>query len=121
MSPVGAEILIHEIIREGIVARWHRRVRGEQRIRGHRLPCLVKAQAARDQFAAAFQAQEGSVPFVDMPGGGCNAQRAQRPHTANAQHDLLRNTHLAVPTVQARGKFPVIRRIRGNVRIHQVQ
>src|SRR5579859_428299 len=69
LSPVRAEIAIHEIVVEGIIASGYWRMRGEKRVRCDHLARLIKAQPTCYQFSTALQAQKGSMTFVDMPGG----------------------------------------------------
>ena len=40
LAPIGAKILVHQVVAKGIVACWYRSVRGEERVGGDRLARL---------------------------------------------------------------------------------
>src|SRR6266567_5163999 len=93
----------------------------EERVRLHRFTCCIEIQTAGNEFATAFQAQEGCMPFIKVPGGGRDTQGAQRAHTTDTQHNLLRNAYLAVATIETGGEFAVVGRIGSDIGIHQVE
>ena len=83
-APVAAEKVRDEFEGEGVVARRDGRVHREVRPGDHRFTRLVEAHATLDEFAAALQRHKGAVPFVHVPRGRLNAQRAQQAHAADA-------------------------------------
>ena len=65
LAPVGAEVLVDEVIAECVVTGWYRRVRGEERVGGNGLAGLIESQARGNQFTASFQVQESGMSLVD--------------------------------------------------------
>ena len=120
-APVVAEEAIHQVEAERVVARGHRRVRGEQRIGADGPQRGVERQPlSSHQLADALELQEGRVPLVHVPDGRLDAQRAQRAHAADAQHELLRDAHLHVAAVQPGRQLPIGRRVLLDIRVHQI-
>src|SRR5437016_2940005 len=70
LPPVGAKVLVDEIITECIVPCGYGRMCCEERICGDRLSCLVEAQSGGHQLPASFEIQKGRVPLVEVPRRG---------------------------------------------------
>ena len=98
----GIEVAAHQLAVEGLVARRHRRVGGEDGGRLHRGERLGQAVARLHPLARALERQERDVALVHVPHGGVDAERAQRAHAADAEHDLLAQPHLAAAHVERR-------------------
>ncbi len=106
---VLAEVVAHQVDREPVDAGRHRGVRGEHGAGAHRGQRLVEVQAlAVDQLADALQAEEPGVALVGVehlgPGvAGQLAERAHRPHPADAGQDLLADAVVLVAAVEPVG------------------
>ena len=61
---------------------------------------LLEGHAGGDQLAGPLHEQERRVALVEVPRGGRDAQRAERPDATDAQHQLLVQAHLAAADVQ---------------------
>ena len=96
----GLEVLPHEVAVEGLVARGHRGVGGEDRVQGEVGQRVGQAVAAAHPLARALQAEEGHVAFVHVADRRPDVQGAQRAHAADAEHDLLAQPHLAPAHVE---------------------
>jgi hypothetical protein len=59
------------------------------------------------------------VPFVDVPHGRVEIQRAQRTHAADAEHGLLLLAQLVAAAVELARDRAVLGRVLGHVRIEQ--
>src|SRR5579885_707306 len=66
LSPIRSKVFIDQLIVECVIACRHRRMGREERVSFDNLAGLLKAKAGCYQFAAAFQAEEGRMSFVDM-------------------------------------------------------
>ena len=106
----AAEMLEEQVIGERIVARGHRRVRGEHALRGDRLEPGLEAEARGQLLAQQLERQERRMAFVHVPDGGREAERAQRAHAADAEHHFLRDAVRLVAAVEAEGDVAVGRR-----------
>ena len=95
------EVAVHLLRREMVVARGHRRVRREDRVRRHGLERAFQVEALAHQRAHALEHEERRVPLVDVPRGGLDAHRRQRARAAHAEHDLLLDARVAVAAVEA--------------------
>ncbi len=106
---LGAEVVLHEVHREPVDARRHRRVRREHRARPHRRVRLVEVQALGGrQLPDPLQPQEPGVPLVGVEHLGLRvpgqlAVGAHRPDPADARQDLLPDPVVLVPAVQPVG------------------
>jgi hypothetical protein len=99
----GLEIAPHQLAVEGLVARRHRRVRGEHGGALHRRERLGQAVARLHPLARALERQERDVALVHVPHRGVDPERPQRPHSADPEHDLLAQPHLAPAHVEHAG------------------
>ena len=106
---------------EGVVARRHRRVGGEERVGAHSFDCLGEGEPlALHVFAYTLQAQEGAVAFVHVPHGGIVAQRSHGARAANPQYKFLTDAHFAVAAIEACAQVAVGRCIALHVGVHEV-
>src|SRR5579884_1626774 len=121
LAPVGAKVSIDQVVVESIVTGGHGRMRGKECIGRDDLARLIEAQPLRYQFATALKVQESGVSLIEMPGCRRNIQRSQCAHAADTQHDLLCDTNLAVPAVEARQQFAIPGRVGSDICIHQVE
>ena len=110
------EVAAHQRLVEGLVARGHRGVGGEDGVAAHVLfRRLVEAVARAHPLAHALQAQEGHVALVHVPDRGVDAQGVEGAHAAHPQHDLLAQPHLAAAHVEDARDGPVGGVVQGDV------
>ena len=107
---------------EAIVAGGHGRVRGEDGVLGDFAERFVERQpVVGHPLADHFQRGERAVAFVQVIDAGHDAQRPQRLHAADAEHQLLANAGPHVAAVEPRGQLAVLRAVAVDVAIEQVQ
>ncbi len=121
LRAVAREVARDDIGREVVVAGGDRRMRGEDGVGGHRLERRARVHALLHVLAHALEHEEGRVPLVDVPHGGSESQRAQRPHAAHAEHDLLLDARRAIAPVEPVGGGAVLGRVGLQVGVEQVQ
>jgi len=122
LATVRAEVFLDELRREHVEARRHRRVGREHRPRPCRLERLGERQPVLAHEAAdALEAEEGRVALVHVEDDGLEAERAQRAHAADAEHDLLPDAVLLVAAVELVGDVLDVGRVLGDVGVEQVQ
>ena len=80
-----------------------------------------KSRPSRDVLVDALQDDESRVPFVQVPHGRCNPERAQRANAADAEDDLLLQTGFAIAAVETRREIAILRRVLLETRVEQVQ
>ena len=98
---IALQGVVHQFGREPVVARLHRRVRGENAFRlGQRLG-LGKGFAGGHFFADEFQREERRVAFVHVERGRREAKRAQQAHAADAEQNFLHDARGAVAAINA--------------------
>ncbi len=119
--PAAGQVLLDELEGERVVARRHRRVRREDRRLAHFREGRVERDAALQEIPDPLEDDEGGVAFVQVVDGRVRAERAQRAHAADAEHDLLLDAGLAVAAVEARRQLAVPRRVLLEVGVEQVQ
>ena len=115
------EVFLHQVEGKGIMAGRHRRVGREHGGGFHGLHSCVEWQPSLAALPQTLEGQERRMPFIGMPHGRLEAQRPQHAHAADAQDDLLKDTHLLVAAVQARGQFAIPGRVRFHISVHQVE
>ncbi len=76
---------------------------GEHAPGTHGLDRLVEAEPLGDVLTDPLQAEEPGMALVGVEHLGVQAERPQDPHPADAQHDLLADAVLGVPTVEPIG------------------
>ena len=105
-----------------VVARRHRRVGGEDRARAGRRERVVGRAPLRSASprASSRQAKRG-VALVEVDDRRVDAERAQRPHAADAEQRVLGEPDVRVADVQARRDPAVGRRVLGPVGVEQQQ
>ncbi len=81
----------------------------------------AKVRALGHERAHALENQEGGVPFVDVPDRGHEPHRAERPHAADAEDDLLLDSRRAIAAVEAVRDAAVGGRVLGDVGVEQEQ
>ena len=122
VTHVFAEIFLHQLRVEGVVARRHRRVRGEDAAGGDRLQGLDEGKFfPGHQHPDPLQPQECRVPLVHVKNRRLDAHRVECPHPTDAQHDLLPHPHVVVAPVQLVGDVPVILRIGPKIGVEEEQ
>ena len=82
-------------------------------------PGVVDGGAAGDLLARPLGEEERGVALVEVPDRGRDAQRPQRAHAADAQHQLLVEAHLAAADVEDVGDRAVRVVVVGQVRVQQ--
>ncbi len=113
------EVTAHHLVRKDVVTGRDRRVGREDRRGGHDLERGLEIDSVAHAFAQPLQHEKGRMSFVDVPDRGVQAQRAQRAHAADAEHDLLRNAHLAVPAIEFQRDAPVVGRVCLDIGVEQ--
>ena len=107
-----AEVTPHHFAREGVVARRHRRVRGEDIGRGDDLQRGIKIEFFLDDVEAdPLEREEGRVPFVHVEDARVDPERVERFHAADAEDDLLAHPHFQIAAVKFRGDQSIFRRV----------
>ena len=107
-----AEVFLHHLAREGVVARGHRRVSGEDIGRGHDLEGGIKIELLLyNSQADAFEREEGRVALVHVEDLRVDPERAERFHAADAEHDLLAHPHFEIAAVELRRDQAIFRRV----------
>ena len=119
LGPVAPEELLHHRQREGVVAGRHRRVGRKDALLLHVAHGLVEGHALGHQLTAELQHEEGRVALVHVPDIRLVAKAPQGAHTADAQHQLLRDAHLLVAAVEPRRELAILGAIRVDVGVHQ--
>ncbi len=107
-----AQVLFDQAAVEAVVSGRHRRVRGEDRVLGDFAQGVVEAQAVVvHPLANRFERGERAVPFVQVIDARRDAQRPQRSHAADAEHQLLANSRAMVAAVQPAGQLAIFRAV----------
>ena len=115
-----AEVAPHELAVVGLVAGGDRGVGGEDRVARHRLEGVLEPFARLHSLPRALEAEEGDVSLVHVPHGRREAERAQGPHAADAEDDLLGEAHLAAAYIEDARDRPVGGVVQGDVGVqHQ--
>ena len=87
-----AEVGDEHLMAKHVVTCGDRRVGGEDAARRDGLERDIEGQSAHEMLAQEFHNQKGRMTFVQVKYRRLKAQRAQRAHATDAQHDLLANT-----------------------------
>ena len=100
-----AEIFAHHFEREGVIARRHRRVRGEDVGGRDDLQGGVKIELLLRDAAgeSARGARKAEWPSFMWKTSGSMPKRVQGVDAANAEHDLLPDPHLEIAAVKLGG------------------
>ena len=78
-------MLVDEVKAKAFLARRHRRMHGEYAARRRHGFGLLKCQPVIAHIVAhALQEQKGGVPLIHVKDVNMDAQRAQKPHAADA-------------------------------------
>ena len=67
----------------------------------------ARAGSRGHHLARALDEQERRVALVQVPDGGLDAERSQRAHAADPEHELLAEAHLAAAHVEDVGDRPI--------------
>src|SRR5438045_2032830 len=95
-----AEVTLHHLARERVVASGHRCMRRENICRGDELERGIEIEALpSDMKSNAFEGKECGMAFVHVKDLGINAKRGQDLHSADAEHDLLPHSHFEIAAV----------------------
>src|ERR1051325_11096249 len=87
---VNARGFVHQIEREGVIPRGHRRVGREDVSRRDDLQSGVKVELVIDHLSAnQLEAQKRRVALVHVIDAWLDSQRVQCMHATNAEHDFL--------------------------------
>jgi hypothetical protein len=81
---------------------------------------LGEGEARRHFFADQFQGKEGGVAFVHVEDARLDAQRAQEPHPAHPQQDLLHDAHGVVAAIDPAGQVAVMLGVFRAVGVQQI-
>jgi len=127
-APVVGAVVVgehapHQRQRKLVVARGHRRVRGEHAKRldrhGH-LAGHFQEPAPQHLLVAEFEQQQRRMPLVHVEApDALVAQRAQHAHAADAEDDFLAQPIAIVAAVQVVGEPPVGLGVLGEVAVEQ--
>jgi hypothetical protein len=97
-------------------------VRREDGRAPHGLECLVERRVlVFDQNAHSLECGEGGVALVQVEDGRPEAERRERADAADAEHELLPDTRLAVAAVEPIGERARPCRVLGEVGVEQQQ
>ena len=107
--------------RVGVVARRHRRVRGEEDPPRRLVECPVERRSRCEALAGELQRREGGMALVEVQEPRLDSERAQRAHAANAEQQILRETQIGIADVEP-GRDPASRAaVLRAVAIEQIQ
>jgi hypothetical protein len=115
------EIPLDQLAREVVVARLDRRVRGEDDVLGDRREGCVEVVGPDQRVAESFEDREGGMTFVQVECVDFVPQGGQCPHPAHAEDELLLQAMLEIAAVQPVGDVTVVRAVRENVRVQQIE
>ena len=114
------QVFLDQVGRKAIVARVHRRVRGEHRGLRHVLghlpeicPGFLHAQTR------VLERGESAVALVEVKPAPVDARGTQSADTAHAQEKLLPDAHALVAEIQPRSQFAVLLRIAVHVGVEE--
>src|SRR6476659_5156185 len=120
-SPRGAEMILHQMERKGIMTGWNRCMSCEDRSGTYLSQCVSETLAAFHKHAQPFECYERGMPLVQMPQPWLDTQRAQGPHASDAEDHFLLQTSFQVSAVKPRRQFAIPRSVLLNIRIQQKQ
>jgi hypothetical protein len=116
------EVLLDQAPAEPVVTGGHGRVRCEDGHRRHPAQRLLKPDPLGHHLRADhLQRGESAVAFVEMEHPRDDAERLQGPQAADAQEQLLADSHAGVAAVKPRGELAVLGGVRLDVGIEQQQ
>jgi hypothetical protein len=117
-----AEVAFDHFAGKMIVARRHRRVGGENRVRRDSFERALEVHfLCLHQRTRPLQHQEGGVAFVHVPDRGLDAHGFQRAESAHAQDYFLLDAHLAIAAIKLVGDVAVFGGVFLEVRVQQVE
>ena len=98
----------------------HGGVGGEDAVGGDRFQGRAEGQAVAEVLAQQFQDEEGRVSFVEVPHRRLDAERAQRPHAADAENHFLPHARGFIAAVEAMGNVAIRGLVLAAVGVEQV-
>src|SRR5690606_18421580 len=111
-----AEITLEQILWEVIVTGGDGRVRGEHDTARNAHRGIAESLAFHPQAAGPLASGECCMPLVEVNHVRLEADRAQRTHAADAEHDLLLKTMFVVAAIEPVRDATVLRSILRHVR-----
>ena len=118
--PEMAEVAVHQLHREDVMAGGYGRVGGEDRPFADFGLGVLERYALVDELAGALEEVERGVTFVGVPVGWLDAHGAQGADAADAEDDLLAHPVLTVATVEAGGDGAGPVRVAIDIRVEKV-
>ena len=94
---------------------------GEHAAGPHRLDRHGERHAGGHVLADPLEAEEPGVALVGVEDVGFDAERPQRPHATDAEHDLLAQPVVRVAAVEPVGDGDAVGRVALEVGVEQVQ
>ena len=120
LGRVIAEIFLHQIPWESVVARRDRGVGGEDVGCGHELEGALEVKAlVLHAPAHQFQREERRVAFVHVVDRRLEPHGVEGVDAADAEHDLLLDAHFEIAAVELRRDEPVFEPVFGDVGVEQ--
>ena len=108
-----------EVRGEALVARGDRRVDREDAVAPDPVPGRLQLVAGGDELPRPLGQQERGVALVQVPDRRLDPEGAQHPHPADAEDELLVETHLAAADVEDVRDRPVGVVVLGDVGVEQ--
>jgi len=109
-----ARVAEDELVVEHLVARRHRRVRGEDRRPADALQRALGLLSGLDEPPGPLDREEGRVALVDVEDGRRKAERREGAYAADAEEKLLADPVLAVSAVQRVGQQLDVQQVEGH-------
>ena len=119
LAPAGLQGVGDHLGVVSIVARGHRRVRGEHGAGADALQRVLERFTLATQLRQARHAGERGMTLVQVEHAGLDAERLQRHHAAHTQQHLLTHAQLGLALVQTLGQTAVLGAIGLAVGVHQ--
>src|SRR5688572_9657665 len=110
-SPRALQMMLEPVEVECVVTGGHGRVGRKNRRAAHGHERFVEGHTFGDVLVNPLKDDKAGMPFVQMPYGRGNAERAKRADPADAENDFLLQARFAITAVQTRREIAVLRRI----------
>ena len=118
----GTQVALHQRPGEAVDSGGHRCVGREHRVGTHRLHGLCEAQAVLHyERPDSLESHEPCMAFVGVEHIGCRSHRLESPNPADSEHQLLAESVLHVPAVEAVGHQAQVRGVLREIRVQQVE
>ena len=116
------QVLFDEVRAEAIVARRHRRVRGEHHFARNAVHRFVETQAfILHAIANGFEDRKSAVAFVEVQNARRDAHGFQGAKTSHAEQQFLPDSDARISAIETRRELDVLRGVPFNVRIQKQQ